>query len=234
MLKTWQQQVDAYVAFTEFSRQRFIAAGLPPEKIFVKPHFLLKDPGVKQQQGEYALYVGRLTPEKGIPTLLAAWKLLDNNVPLRIVGDGPSREAFEAVKEHAGLSNVYFDGWLAPEHLHSVMKRAAFLVFPSEFYETFGLTIIEAFACGVPVIASGLGAMMELVENGKTGLHFTPGNAMDLASKVEWAWAHQREMETMGGAARAEYETKYTAERNYHLLIEVYKRARNATTRKAA
>jgi glycosyltransferase involved in cell wall biosynthesis len=114
------------------------------------------------------------------------------------------------------------------------MKRAAFLLFPSEFYETFGLTIIEAFACGVPVIVSRLGGMMEIVENGKTGLHFTPGNAMDLASKVEWAWAHQREMETMGRAARAEYEAKYTAERNYQLLVEVYRRARNATTRKAA
>jgi glycosyltransferase involved in cell wall biosynthesis len=114
------------------------------------------------------------------------------------------------------------------------MKRAAFLVFPSEFHETFGLTIIEAFACGVPVIASRLGATMEIVENGKTGLHFTPGNAMDLASKVEWAWTHKTEMEAMGRAARAEYQAKYTAERNYQLLIEVYRQARNTTTRKAA
>jgi glycosyltransferase involved in cell wall biosynthesis len=233
MLKTWQQQVDAYVSFTEFSRQRFIAAGLPPEKIFLKPHFLLSDPEMRQQQGEYALYVGRLTPEKGIRTLLDAWKLLDNHVPLRIVGDGPNRKAFEAFKEQTGLSNVYFDGWLAPGQLHSIMKRAAFLLFPSEFHETFGLTIIEAFACGVPVIVSGLGGMVEIVDNEKTGLHFIPRNAMDLAAKVEWAWAHQREMETMGRAARAEYEAKYTAERNYHLLIEVYKRAQNAT-RKAA
>jgi glycosyltransferase involved in cell wall biosynthesis len=226
--------VDAYVAFTEFSRQRFIAAGLPPEKIFLKPHFILNDPGMKQQQGEYALYVGRLSPEKGIRTLLEAWKLLHNHIPLRIVGDGPNREAFEAVKEQACLSNVYFDGWLAPGHLYSVMKRAAFLLFPSEFYETFGLTIIEAFACGVPVIVSRLGGMMEIVEHGRTGLHFTPGNAMDLASKAEWAWTHSREMETMGRAARAEYEARYTAERNYHLLIEVYRQTRNATTRKAA
>jgi glycosyltransferase involved in cell wall biosynthesis len=234
MLKTWQRQVDAYVAFTEFSRQRFIAAGLPPEKIFLKPHFLLSDPGVKQQQGEYALYAGRLSPEKGIRTLLEAWKLLDTHIPLRIVGDGPNRATFEAVKEQARLSNVYFDGWLAPGQLHSVMKRAAFLLFPSEFYETFGLATIEAFACGVPVIVSRLGGMVEIVENGKTGLHFTPGNAMDLAAKVEWAWAHQREMETMGRAARAEYEGKYTAERNYQLLLEVYRRAQNAATRKAA
>jgi glycosyltransferase involved in cell wall biosynthesis len=234
MLKTWQQQVDAYISFTEFSRQKFIAAGLPPEKIFLKPHFLLSDPGAKQQQGVYALYIGRLTPEKGIRTLLEAWKLLGNHIPLRIVGDGPNRAAFEAVKEQACLSNVFFDGWLAPERLDSVTKKAAFLLFPSEFYETFGLAIIEAFACGVPVIASRLGSMMEIVENGKTGLHFTPGNAMDLASKVEWAWTHKREMETMGRAARAEYQAKYAAERNYQLLIEIYRQARNAKTRKAA
>ncbi|HEY2547322.1 MAG TPA: glycosyltransferase family 4 protein [Candidatus Acidoferrum sp.] len=234
LLGTWNQRVDAYVVFTELFRQKFIAAGLPPEKIFLKPHFLLSDPGVKQQQGEYALYAGRLAPEKGIRTLLEAWKLLGNHVPLRIAGDGPNREVLEAVKEQARLSNASFDGWLAPDHLHSVMKRAAFLVFPSEFHETFGLTIIEAFACGVAVIASRLGATMEIVENGKTGLHFTPGNAMDLASKVEWAWTHKTEMEAMGRAARAEYQAKYTAERNYQLLIELYRRARNTTTRKAA
>ena len=234
MLKTWQRQVDAYVAFTEFSRQRFIAAGLPPEKIFLKPHFLLSDPGVQQQQGEFALYVGRLAPEKGISTLLEACKLIDNRVPLRIVGGGPNREAFEGMKEQACLSNVYFDGWLPPGQLHLVMKKAAFLIFPSEFHETFGLTIIEAFACGVPVIVSRLGGMVEIVENGKTGLHFTPGNAMDLASKVEWAWTHKKEMGTMGRAARAEYEARYTADRNYQLLLEVYGLARKARTPKAA
>ena len=102
---------------------------------------------------------------------------------------------------------------------------ARFLVFPSQWYEGLPLTIVEAFACGVPVIASRLGAMAEIVEDGKTGLHFTPGDPEDLAAKVDWAWAHSREMETIGRAARAEYEATYTAERNYKLLMETYRYA---------
>lgn len=234
LLRTWQFNVDAYIVFTEFFRRTFIAAGLPPERIFRKPHFLSADPGVKQLQGDYVLYAGRLAPEKGVRTLLEAWKLLDNRIPLRIVGDGPARQALEKQKEEECLSDISFDGWLAPQHLLSVMKNAAFLVFPSEFYETFGLTIIEAFACGVPVVASKLGAIVEIVESGKTGLHFTPSDPKDLATKVEWAWTHRREMDSMGKAARSEYQAKYMAERNYQLLMEIYGRAREMTTRRTA
>jgi glycosyltransferase involved in cell wall biosynthesis len=96
------------------------------------------------------------------------------------------------------------------------------LVFPSEWYETFGRVAAEAFACGVPVIASRLGAIAEIVEDGSTGLHFTPGDPGDLAAKVEWAWTHPDAMEDMGCAARREYEAKYTAERNYPMLMEIY------------
>lgn len=234
LLGTWQERVDAYIVFTEFYRQKVIAGGLPPEKIFVKPHFLPEAPGVKLQQRSSAVYVGRLSPEKGLRTLIEAWKLIGKCVPLRIVGDGPSRQATEAQKEQACLSNVRFEGWLPSEDLSLVMKDAAFLIFPSEWHEPFGLAIIEAFGCGVPVIASRLGAMTEIIENGKTGLHFTPGDAKDLASKVEWAWAHRKEMEAMGRAARAEYEAKYTAERNYKLLMEIYSQVRMTMQRKAA
>jgi glycosyltransferase involved in cell wall biosynthesis len=99
-------------------------------------------------------------------------------------------------------------------------------VWPSQgYFETFGLVAAEAFSCGVPVLASRTGVMEEIVENGRTGLHFTPGDSDDLAAKVGWAWAHPEEMAAMGRAARAEYEAKYTAERNYAMLIEIYQRA---------
>jgi glycosyltransferase involved in cell wall biosynthesis len=234
LLGTWQTRVDAYIVFTEFFRKMFIGAGLPPEKMFLKPHFLASDPDVKPPQADYALYVGRLAPEKGISTLLGAWKLLGSRVPLRIVGEGPDRRALEAAKEQARLSTISFEGHLAHGELRSVTKKAAFLIFPSESYETFGLAIIEAFACGVPVIASRLGAMMEIVETGKTGLHFTPGDVRDLASKVEWMWTHTRERQAMGSAARAEYEAKYTAKLNYGLLMHIYRSAQNRRTRRAA
>lgn len=229
LLGTWRKAVDAYIVFTEFFRKKFIAAGFPAERIFLKPHFLLSDPGVRQRQGDYALYIGRLAPEKGVRTLLEAWTLLDDHFPLRIVGDGPNRASLEALTQQGHLSNVVFDGWILPEHLQSIMKDAAFLVFPSEYHEAFGIAIIEAFAWGIPVFTSRMETMVELVEDGKTGFHFTPGDPRDLAAKVEWALAHPKEMEAMGRAARAEYEAKYTAERNYQLLMEIYSRARTAT-----
>jgi glycosyltransferase involved in cell wall biosynthesis len=102
------------------------------------------------------------------------------------------------------------------------MKDAKFLVLPSQCYENFPMSIVEAFAYGVPVICSRLAAMEEIVTDGRTGLHFTPGDSEDLAAKVEWAWAHPREMQEMGRGARAEYEAKYTAQRNYEMLMEIY------------
>jgi glycosyltransferase involved in cell wall biosynthesis len=105
------------------------------------------------------------------------------------------------------------------------MGGARFLIFSSEWYENFPVTIAEAFACGVPVICSRMGAMQEIVEDGRTGLHFVPGHAEDLAAKVEWAWNHPERMQEMGKEARQEYENKYTAEKNYPMLIEIYRHA---------
>lgn len=225
-LGTWEEKVDVFIALTEFARQKFIEGGLPADKITVKPNFVHPDPlagGNHKSQGLYALFVGRLAPEKGLRTMLAAWELLDGRIPLRIVGDGPLRPELEALAKC--LKRVSFDGWLERGKVLDALKEARFLVFASEGYETFGLTIVEAFASGLPVIASRLGAVAEIVEDGWTGLHFTPGDAENLAAKVVWAWTHSKETEEMGKAARAEYGAKYTAERNYHVLMAAYKQA---------
>jgi glycosyltransferase involved in cell wall biosynthesis len=234
ILGTWRDRVDVYVAFTEFYRRKLVQAGLPSEKIFVKPHFLPADPGIKQKIGEYVLFVGRLAPEKGVRTLLEAFALLQKEIPLHIVGDGPLRTEMETQKDRCGLSRLFLHGRLPREQTLEFMRGARFLIFPSECPETFGLAMIEAFACGVPVIASRLAPMTEIVADGKTGFHFTTGDANDLAAKVDWALTHASEMETMGRAARAEYLAKYTAERNYQLLMEMYRRAQNAPAWKAA
>jgi len=115
---------------------------------------------------------------------------------------------------------------LSRENLYRLIKNARFLVWPSEgWYENFGLIAIEAFACGVPVLASRTGVMAEIVEDGRTGLLFEAGNPADLAAKVQWAWSHPKEMGEMGREARREYEAKYTAERNYELLMAIYDQA---------
>jgi glycosyltransferase involved in cell wall biosynthesis len=221
-LGTWNKMVDGYIALTEFGRQKFIGNGLPPEKIAVKPNFVHPDPGARQDIGDHALFVGRLSTEKGLQTLLTAWGGLRTSIPLEIIGDGPLSSDLQTEAQRSALNNIRFRGWLPRDQTLTAMKRARFLVFPSEWYEGFGMTIIEAFACGVPVICSRLGAMQELVADGRTGLHFTPGDAKELAERVEWAWSHPNEVAAMGRAARAEYETRYSADRNYEILLSIY------------
>jgi glycosyltransferase involved in cell wall biosynthesis len=225
-LGTWSRLIEYFLAPTEFARRKFIAGGLPADKILVKPNFVDPDPGKGNGDRSYALFVGRLSPEKGARTLLAAWASAGNTRPLHIVGDGPLRAELEEYARQQGLSNVRFRGRLGWKETMSVMHGARFLVFPSECYEgALPLTVVEAFACGTPVIASRLGAMQDLITDGATGLHFTPGDAMDLASKAEHAWAHPAELESMSNEARRSYETTYTAARNYEMLLETYERA---------
>jgi glycosyltransferase involved in cell wall biosynthesis len=215
--------VDTYIALTEFARQKLIQGGLPEERIAVKPHFIHPDPGLGDGRGGYALFVGRLSPEKGLDTLLSAWERLRGKPDLKIVGDGPlAPQTAEAARRFPGVE------WLGPRPLDEVYKlmgEAAFLVFPSEVYETFGRVAIEAFARGTPVVASKIGAIAELVEQGRTGLHFHPGDPKDLAAQVTWVLSHPAELERMREQARVEYEARYTAERNYQLLMEIYRTA---------
>ena len=227
-LGTWTRLVDCYIALTEFGRQKFIEGGFPAEKIRVKPTLVHPDPGAREGRGEYVLFVGRLSEEKGLRTLLTAWGRLSDCIPLEIVGDGPLRPSLQNEAQRRMMRSIQFRGWMSRDRTVAATKQACFLVFPSEWYEGFPRAIAEALACGVPVICSRLGAMEEIVEDGRTGLHFTPGNADDLAAKVDWAWTHPKEMEAMGRAARAEYETKYTAERNYLMLMEIYQKVLGA------
>ncbi len=225
LLGTWEHDVDLYVVPSEFSRGVFIEAGLPAEKLLVKPNFVHPDPGPNQGLGEYALFAGRLAPEKGILTLLDAWRRV-RPIPLLIAGDGPLRDYLDWYIAERGLRDcVTLLGYQSPERMIPLMQGARVAVFPSEWYETFGRVAAEAFACGVPVIASSMGAMAEVVADGRTGLHFTPGDAEDLAAKVSWAWSHPAEMEALGRGARGEFEARFTAERNAQLLMEIYRTA---------
>lgn len=222
-LGTWSRMVDVYIALTEFARQKFIEAGFPAEKIVVKPNFVYPDPGVGEGKGGYALFVGRLSPEKGVSTLLAAWELLDGMVPLKIAGDGPMAEQVaEAARRVPGVEWV---GRKNIEDVYTLMGEASLVLVPSEWYETFGRVVIEAFAKGTPVLVSAIGALAELVDPGRTGLHFRSGDPEDLAAKVEWAWTHSRQLAEMRREARAEYEAKYTAEKNYEMLMDIYQLA---------
>jgi glycosyltransferase involved in cell wall biosynthesis len=219
---TWDELVDRYIALTNFARNKFIASGFAPDKIVVKPNFVDPDPGAKQSPGTSALYIGRLSKEKGLHTLLEAWKRLPKLCSLDIVGDGPQKKELEEEAQRCGLAAIQFRGQLSHTESLAAMKRTSFLILPSEWYEGFPMTIAESFACGTPIICSKLGAMEEIVDDSRTGLHFTPGDSEDLARKIEWAFAHPSELATMGRAARREYEARYSSERSYTQLMTIY------------
>jgi glycosyltransferase involved in cell wall biosynthesis len=220
LLRTWTNLVDRYIAVTNFNREKLIQGGLPAEKIVIKPNFIYPDPGAGTYSRPEAIFVGRLTPEKGVATLLSAWKILNGKTPLKIVGEGPL-ETEVCAAQKAGLK-VEWLGQIRPEEVLHLMKGSNFLVFPSEWYEGFPRTIVEAFACGLPVIGSQLGSMSEIIENYRTGLFFQPGNAGHLADRVEWALSHPQQLELMRLEARCEFEAKYSAEQNYQILMEIY------------
>jgi glycosyltransferase involved in cell wall biosynthesis len=228
---TWNDQVDGYVALSDFARRKFIDGGLLAGKIHVKPNFVSPDPGEREKPGGCALFIGRLSPEKGVSTLLAAWEKLNTRIPLIIVGEGPLRQSLEAEANARNLDSVTFTGWLSAEEARAAMKNASFTVAPSVCYEGFPMSIAEAFACGTPVLCSGLGGMQEIVDDRRTGLHFTAGDADDLAAKVEWAWEHPAQLATMGKEARREYETCYTADRNYARLMQIYEQTMSSYAR---
>ena len=216
---TWNRCVDAYLVPSKFCRNYFAQAGLAPHKLNVRPNFLAEDPGQRTTRGEYALFAGRLSPEKGVLEMVRAWQRIPD-VPLLIAGDGPLRPELEQAASCMN-SKVKLLGQLAPEETITAIKGARFLIFPSRWYEPFGMALLEATACGVPAIASGIGAVPELVVDGETGLLFDPDNFDELAGQVRWAWSHPREMEHLGDAARQLYEEKFTPDQSYEAWLNV-------------
>jgi len=218
---TWSRAVDVYIALTEFARRKFIEGGLPAAKLAVKPNFVDPDPGYSNVREEYALFVGRLSPEKGLETLLDAWRILKSPMRLRIAGDGPLASL---VQERAARDRrIEWLGPLSGDEVASLMRSAYVLVFPSVWYEGLPLTVLEAYATGLPVIASAIGGLVELVP-ADVGIQFRPGDSEDLARKVLWCRGNTEQLAVMGRAARKKFEDEFTAESNYGRLIQIYGR----------
>lgn len=227
---TWDDSVDAYIALTEFAKAKFVAGGLPADKIVVKPNFIHPDPGVRASPGDYAISVGRLSGEKGLMTMLRAWRGLAD-IPLKILGDGPLRADMQSFIAREGLHGVESMGFRPREEALQLLKGARFLVFPSECYESFPMTILEAFACGVPVVASRRGSTGEIVRDGETGLLFTAGDASDLQRAARQAWRNPDTLRDSTARARHAYESRYSAAANYPALMRVYETALARTPR---
>lgn len=216
---SWSSKVDRFIAVSDFVKQKFIAGGFPQNRITVKPNVVhdraSEITDVPKPHG--ALFVGRLSPEKGISTMIDAWRQID--YPLTVAGDGPMSGVFGGGESEM---NVRALGRLDHGQVLDQMSISAFVVMPSEWYETFGLNIAEAYSMSRPAIASNLGAMAEIVDDGKTGLLFTPGDSRDLVDKVSWAINHPAEMMEMGRRGREKYERLYSPQATYSRLIDIY------------
>lgn len=224
-LGTYRDKVARYIALNEFCRRKFIEGGIPAARIAVKPNFVdVERPGDGPRRG--GLYVGRLAPEKGVETLLEALRELPG-VAIDAIGAGPLEAKVAA---HPQLNRL---GWLAQREICERMRGASYLVMPSIWYENFPRTLVEAYANGLPVVASRIGALAELVEHGRTGLLFEPGSAGDLARHLAWAEAFPAKMRAMGEAARERYEARFTPAANHAQLMAIYGDAMAATRHEA-
>jgi glycosyltransferase involved in cell wall biosynthesis len=220
---TWNRAVTLYVTPTEFARRKFIAAGFPGDRIVSKPNFIEPAPAPGAGGGGYLMFAGRLSPEKGVRALLDAWSRVATGWRLKIVGDGPERErVIDACQRDQRIE------WLGEQPLGTVLSTmgdAVALVMPTVAYETFGRAIMEAFAVGTPVVASRSGATPELVDDRRTGVLFDPGGGSHLAAAIQSLSDRPSQLVPMRRAARAEFERRYTGERNYALLMGIYRRA---------
>lgn len=211
-------KIQQYIALSDFSRRLFVGNGFPEEKISVKPNFFECDPSPSRDKGNYALFIGGFFPYKGVETLAEAWRSEGAGIPLKMIGDGPLSSRIQGFS----IKGVELLGRLPLTETQEYLRRARILIVPSECYENFPRVIVEAFAYGVPVAASDLGAMRELIREGETGTLFEPGNYRALLEKVKQLIAQPALLEQMGKNARQEFEEKYTQERNYVMLMDVY------------
>lgn len=218
VLGTWANKVDRFIALNKFCQDKFVSGGLPKSKFVIKPNFV-EDPHPEFRDGLVTrhgfLFVGRLSAEKGVATLGKVASILPH-IQFDIAGHGDQAELI------ANKANISMLGMLNSDQVKSQMQRAKALIIPSIWYENFPRTLVESFANGLPVIASRIGALADIVQDGKTGLLFDPLDAEDLAEKIRWVELHPREMEQMGKNAREQYEREFSPQENYKQLIKIY------------
>jgi glycosyltransferase involved in cell wall biosynthesis len=216
---TWLDCVDRFVAPSEFAKRKLAAAGLPAERIVVKPN-PAPDPGPPRPPGRGAVYVGRLSPEKGVALLLDAWRTLAGAPPLVIAGDGP--EAPRLRERARGIPGVRFLGEVPRDRVQALFAAAAFAVAPSLWVEVSPVSVIEAMAAGRAVVASDAGALAELVEPEATGVLFRSGDPASLAAACRRLLDDPERTAAFGREARVRFEDEFAPERSTERLLRLY------------
>lgn len=220
-------KVDAYICLTGFFKKKIMETGVPEEKIYIRPNFIAAPPldpadiPAPANGGGYALFLGRLSNEKGLWTLIRAFEQLPE-VELKIVGTGPLEEELRKYVQDKSLKNINLVGFKSGDEKWKLIRGCQFAVVSSEWYENFPIVVLEYFAGAKPVIASRIGGLPYIVEEGKTGALFEAGNATDLVNKVRQLRANPAAAEAMGRQGRRLAETKYGPEKSYDNLMQIF------------
>jgi glycosyltransferase involved in cell wall biosynthesis len=234
-LGTWTKQIDAFIALTEFQRERMIEAGLPVERVHVKPNFYPGNPSIVSwaDRQQSVVFAGRLTTEKGVLALVRAWLMWGASAPeLRIIGDGGMRAELEQLAATAPEIPIRFLGQLASTAAQDEIARASLLVLPSECFEGFPMVVREAFAFGTPAAVSNIGPLPSIVRQNENGVVFEPGNPQSLLQVVCATWEKSGELEQLAMGARRSFEALYTEEANYRMLMTIYEQAMEVSRRR--
>lgn len=214
--------VSQYIALTNFAASRLIMGKIPEHLISIKPNFLPVSTNAGLGKGNYAVYVGRLSIEKGVKTLFSAWKDID--MKLKVIGDGPLMNELKSLPANE-LKNIEFCGYLDRDTILDIVSNAVFQLVPSEWYEGFPMVLLEAFSCGTPVIGSDIGSISEIVEDGKTGFKFIPGNIESLKNTIQKALSNETKLIEMRSTTRDVFDKKYSKKISYDILMKIYNKA---------
>jgi glycosyltransferase involved in cell wall biosynthesis len=220
---TYVNNVNRYIALTSFAADKLMLGGLPENRIEVKPNFLPFVPAMGKGEGNYAVYVGRLSEEKGVKTLIHTWKNF-SDLPLKILGDGPLRPYLEQFVHQNQLS-VEFLGYCSKDKIIECVGNAIFQIIPSNWYEGFPMVALEAYACGTPLIVSRIGSLDEIVKDDVTGVKFEPGNVTDLTHCIHKLLSNNKLIADMRVQARKLFLNHFTEEKNLEIIEKIYKNA---------
>lgn len=233
LVQTGRKEVTKYVSnfitLNPFFRDKFVEVGFDESKIVIKPNFLfrasLSTPS-SSLADKYALFLGRLSPEKGVETLIQAFQNI--SFPLKIAGTGANDYVSELKNKAKAYPHIEFLGFVSGEEKHQLLIGASFLIVPSVWFENFPVTILEAYAHSKPVIASAIGGLPFIIKDNVTGFLFDPGSSEHLSSAVR-AIIQNKTYEQLGQNAHQYFLENFTEQQNYAQLMTIYQSAIDST-----
>ncbi|MHB1361367.1 MAG: glycosyltransferase family 4 protein [Thermoleophilia bacterium] len=220
----YTSRIDRFIAPSRFVAEKLLGRGLPAGRVVVIPNFVDPQrwvPGGDEDGGGYILFSGRLSHEKGVETLVRAVAELPH-IPLKVVGSGMLETRVRQLARELGAENIEFTGFKSEKEVRRLVQNARFVCTPSEWYENAPMSVLEAFACGKPAVASRIGGIPEMVREGETGLLAEAGDAEDLRRAVERLWGDPEFARELGANARRLIETEYSPETHYDKILKTY------------